>query len=239
MKNYKEYYAALSIVLAGMMISFSILFQNEISLNFKKGENQPLAQNTAPSAPTAPQGKVNVSEDDDPYLGSKDAKVVLVEFSDFQCPFCKSFRDAVFSQLKADYLDTGKARLVYRDYPLSFHPNAEGAAEAANCANAQGKFWSYHDTLFTKQDDWASLPADRAKNTYITYAGNIGLDTGAFTTCLNEGTYKAEIQKDFSDGNSAGVSGTPTVFVNGKPIVGAQPYETFKTAIEEELKNAK
>ncbi|MBI3259229.1 MAG: DsbA family protein [Ignavibacteriae bacterium] len=184
-----------------------------------------------------PAGRVQVSVDDDPVLGNANAQVTVIEFSDFQCPFCKRFYDDTEGQLKANYIDTGKVKFVYRDFPLSFHQNAEIAAEAADCALEQGKFWEYHDILFTKgSGDGTGLDSQSLKQ----YAADLKLDTTKFNQCLDSGKYKNEVQKDTTDGSNAGVSGTPTFFI-GSPqkgytmLVGAQPYATFQQAIDQEL----
>lgn len=175
---------------------------------------------------------VEVSEDDDPVKGSEDAPVVIIEFSDFQCPFCKRFYSQTLSQIEEEYVQTGKARLVYRDFPLSqIHPNAQKAAEAAECADDQGKFWEYHDTLFEDQNGWSSVGESKFKE----YASDLGLDTQKFNSCLDSGKYRDEVQNDLRDGQNNGVSGTPSFFINGKKVVGAQPFSTFQQAIESEL----
>lgn len=174
-----------------------------------------------------------------PPLGEKQAKVTLIEFSDFQCPFCKRMFDETYPQLKADYIDTGKVKLVFRHYPLSFHPYAQKTAEATECANEQQKFWEYHDVLFKNQDTWSAQTATQIDATLTTYATELGLDAGKFSLCLQNGTYKKEVEEDFAAGNKAGVSGTPTTFINGKSIVGAQPYSAFKAEIDAALKEAK
>ena len=163
--------------------------------------------------------------DDDPFLGEDDAAVTIVEFSDFQCPFCKRFHEQTLDQIKTNYIDTGKVKFVYRDFPLGFHPFAQAAGEAGECAKEQGKFWEYHDKIFQNQ---ASLSNDGLKQ----WAADIDLDTDKFNGCLDSGKYKQEVQKDFSDGQKLGVSGTPTFFVNGVKLVGAQPYSAFDAAIK-------
>lgn len=195
----------------------------------------------APSGNDNNQGaaaqRVAVSTDDDPARGPKDAKVTIIEFSDFQCPFCqRAFTDAV-AGIKRDYVDTGKVRFVYRDFPLSFHVNAQISGEASECADEQGKFWEMHDLLFTKgQADGTGLDSASLKQ----YAKDLGLDAAKFDSCLDTGKYKAEVQKDLADGSAAGVSGTPTFFIGNdknkyQMIVGAQPYAVIKQAIEAEL----
>lgn len=190
------------------------------------------------AAPSAPSGdgnseRVQISADDDPFLGNKNAKVTVIEFSDFQCPFCqRAYSDAV-TGIKRDYANTGKVKLVYRDFPLSFHQEAQPAAEAAQCANEQGKFWEYHDKLFENQGQLSSTY-------YKQLASDLKLDTSKFNSCLESRKFKSEVEKDFSDGNRAGVSGTPTFFIGSDAkgyikIVGAQPFDSLKSVIETEL----
>src|SRR3989344_2071642 len=138
--------------------------------------NQPTGNNNVPT------GIVDVSADDDPVIGDKDAKVTIIEFSDFQCPFCSRFREQTFDQLKKEYIDTGKVKFVYRDFPLeSIHPNALKAAEASECADDQGKFWEYHDILFSKQDEWSQSDGI---SKFKVYAKDLSLDTSKFDKCL-------------------------------------------------------
>ena len=163
--------------------------------------------------------------------GKKDAPVTIIEFSEYQCPFCKRFVDSTYPSIIKDYVDTGKVRYVFRDFPLGFHDQAKPAAMAAECAGDQGKYWEYHDLLFKNQ---ASLSAANYKK----WAKDLKLDTTKFDACVDTNKYKAEVEKDFSDGQKAGVSGTPAFFINGKMISGAQPYSVFKTEIEAALKAA-
>ena len=176
----------------------------------------------------APARLDNVDEDDDPVLGKKNAPVTIVSFEDYQCPFCKRAFDQTFPQLKKEYIDTGKVKYVYRDFPLSFHQEAQPAAEATECADEQGKFWEYHDAIF---DNQAALGRDL----YLKLAGDLKLDVNKFTQCFDSGKYKQEVQADFNYGSQIGVSGTPTFFINGAKLVGAQPYEAFKQLIDAEL----
>jgi len=157
--------------------------------------------------------------------GAADAPIRIVMFSDYECPFCKRGEDVV-DQVMAAYGD--KVHLVFRDYPLPFHANARPAAEAAHCANDQGKFWEYHGTLFNNQSALAAADLKR-------YAGELGLDQGKFDSCLDDGTFKDEVEKDFVDGGNVGVDGTPAFFINGRMLSGAQPFEQFKAIIDEEL----
>ena len=168
------------------------------------------------------------SVDNDPMKGKANAKVTIIEFSDFQCPYCGKFYTETLPQIMKEYIDTGKAKLVYRDYPLEFHPNAQPAAEAAECAHEQGKFWEMHNKLFENQQ---SLSVDNYKQ----WAADLKLDTKKFNDCVDTHKYADEVKKDAADGSAAGVSGTPGFFVNNKIISGAVPFEVFKQTIDAEL----
>jgi protein-disulfide isomerase len=193
-------------------------------------QNQPTQPSQQPSQPSQnTQTQVyDVSADDDPFIGDINAPVTIIEFSDFECPFCTRFYKNTLPQLKKDYIDTGKARLVYRDFPLGFHSNAQKSAEAAECADDQNKFSEMHDKLF---DEGVSGGVTSFKQ----FAKDLGLNTAEFDNCLDSGKYSEEVQKDLEDGQSLGVSGTPTFFINGKKLVGAQPFEAFKQIIDQEL----
>ena len=165
-----------------------------------------------------------VSVDDDPSWGLVDAPVTIIEFSDYQCPFCKRFYDETLPQIQATY--EGQARFVYRDFPLTaIHPYAQKAAEASECADDQSRFWDYHALLWANQQalDVASLKA---------YAAQLDLDTATFDDCLDSGKNAQEVEKDYSDGVSYGVAGTPTFFINGQQLVGAQPFSSFQAIID-------
>lgn len=190
-----------------------------------------VANQPDPSAPqfqptAAPTRIDNVKTDDDPQLGPDSAKVTIVEFSDFQCPYCKRFRDTTFDALVEKYGDD--IRIVYRDFPLSFHPQAQIAAEAAECANEQEKFWEMHDVIYANQE----ILSDDA---YSGFASQLDLDTGKFDECLSSNKYAEEILADQKDGEAYGVTGTPTFFINGWILIGAQPLSEFEKLIDQEL----
>ena len=171
----------------------------------------------------------DVSVDDDPSLGPKDAPVTIVEFTDYQCPFCTKVRPTI-KKILTLYPD--KVKYVVRDFPLDFHPNAPKASEAANCANEQGKFWEFNDLLWANQ---SNLVVPNLK----ILAKNLGLDSGKFDQCLDSGQYAQEVQKDFKDGSKLGVNGTPAFFINGRPVSGARNLSYFKRIIDEEIKLSK
>jgi len=175
-----------------------------------------------------PRMKVNV----DPMRleGSANAPVVIVEFSDFTCPFCRQ-ADSTLKKIIAKY--EGKVSLAYRDFPMSeLHPQAQIAAEASRCAVEQGKFWDYHDLLFER---FGTLP----REDLIKAANKLHLDTKQFDSCLTSGKYKSQIDRDFQEGLRAGVFGTPGFFINGVFLAGAQPATAFEKIIDEELESAK
>lgn len=183
-------------------------------------------RNTEPGQALAQVNRVAVSADDDPVLGPPDAPVTIVEFSDFQCPFCKRFKDNTLDRILSTY--RGKVRYVYRDFPLNIHPYAQKAAEAAECADEQGRFWEFHDLLFERQPALAVASLKR-------YAAQLGLDTVAFNHCLDSGRYASEVHEDYADGIQYGVTGTPGFFINGQKLIGAKPFSIFQQIIDAEL----
>ncbi len=165
--------------------------------------------------------------------GNADALVTLVEFTDYQCPFCKRHFDETASQLMSEYVDSNKVFYIVRDLPLSFHENAHGAAQAARCAGDQNAYMKYHDKLFEEQAVWSS--ASDTTESFTGYAGDLGLNTSEFSSCLTEGKYKAQVDADLALAQKVGANGTPSFFINGKKLVGAQPFSSFKTMIEAAL----
>lgn len=177
--------------------------------------------------PTAEFKRYEVPIDDDPVLGSEDAEITLIEFSDYECPFCRRWHIEVFDRIREDYPD--QVRFVFRDFPLtSIHPNAVPAAEAANCAHDQDAFWEFNEMLFKGEDGLND-------KVYKQYAQELELDMQAFEECIADGRYNEEVMSDYQYAASLGVQSTPTFFLNGIPLVGAQPYEVFKEVIEQEL----
>ena len=160
-----------------------------------------------------------------PSKGPEGAPVTIIEFSDFQCPYCVRAEETVQKVLKAY---EGKVRLVYRDFPLPFHPQAEKAAEAAQCAGDQGKYWDMHEKLFANQQ---ALEAPALKG----YAKDLKLDQGKFDACLDSGEKSKVVEANRKAGEKVGVTGTPAFFINGYQLTGAQPFEEFKSLIDAEL----
>ena len=185
----------------------------------------------------ATTGPVRASVADAPMLGRANAPVTLVEFSDYQCPFCQRFFATTLLALKKDYIETGKLRYVLRDFPLEMHPHARKAAEAAHCAGEQGKYWEMHDVLFQHQQ--ALAPPQLAE-----HARTVGVDEPKFAECLSSGRYATRVERGLTDGAAAGVQGTPGFVVGrtqagdvveGTLIRGAQPVEAFRRVIDQIL----
>lgn len=165
----------------------------------------------------------------EPFYGNKDAKVVIHEFSDFQCPFCARGNEVV-QQIKTEYGD--KVKIVFRHFPLSFHPEANPASLATMCAHKQGKFWEMHDLMFAKQSELNT-------ESYKTWAKDLALDVEAFNKCYDSAEFQSAIDADMKAAEQLGVNSTPTFFVNGKKVAGALPFGQFKAMIDEELAAAK
>jgi protein-disulfide isomerase len=166
-----------------------------------------------------------VSAANAPSKGGSNAPILMIEFSDFQCPFCLRAHATVDQVLKT-YGD--KIKFVYRHYPLPTHPNAKPAAEASMCAADQGKFWPYHDRLFEQ-------PSKLSESDLKQHAADLGLDAAKFNACVDSHQFRAVVEADAKDGEEAGVNGTPAFFINGRMLSGAQPFDAFKRIIDEEL----
>jgi protein-disulfide isomerase len=197
-------------------------------------EIKKMLQSRPSAADALPKEPVIIANE--PFKGKEGAKVAVIEFSDYQCPFCARYSNDTLAQIRADYVETGKVRYVFRDLPLPFHKQAFKAAEAAHCGGEQGKFWEMHDVLFQNQTALApeQLPA---------HAKSVGLDETRFQQCLDSGRFADGIKKDIADAGSVGIGGTPTFLIGVfqpadgrvkvvKKLVGAKPYEEFKAAID-------
>ncbi len=182
----------------------------------------------------APPPTVNktypIGIDDDPMLGNQNAKVTMIEFSDYRCPACRDFEEQTWPLIKQAYVDTGKLRFVYRDYPLeSLHPGATNVAATVNCAGEQGRFWEFHDAFYHEQSNISEALVDRLVKQY-------GMNKSVLDACRKSGRQHEEIARDVQDAVRNGeVSGAPTFFIDGHRIVGNQPFSTFQRVIEQEL----
>jgi len=203
-------------------------------LELKISENQ--------QAPQQPNVKLtDISADDDPVRGDLNAPITIVEFSDFQCPFCARFQTQTLPLILEQYVDTGKVKFVFRDFPIqNSHPNAVLAAVAAECANEQDKYWQFHDELFGNQEVWNKMTIINATQVFKEFATNLDLNQEQYNSCLDSGKYIGEINNDLSDGREYGITGTPGFFIGNEKIGfvkvnGAQPFEVFKSVIDSQL----
>ncbi len=168
-----------------------------------------------------------------PAKGSETAPITIIEFSDFQCSFCWKFWKETFPRLEAEYVKPGKIRFVYRHLAI-LGEQSVSAGQAAECARDQGKFWEYHDKLFASQGPFAFTTVNLKR-----YAKDLDLDSVAFSQCFDSGKYAQKVDAETGVGRMLGLRGTPSFFINGRPLIGAQPYETFQLLIEDELEKAK
>ena len=184
---------------------------------------------------------IQISADDDPTIGDADAPITIIEFSDFQCPFCARFSSQTLPSIQEEYIDKGLVKLVYRDFPLQhIHPNAAVTALAAECADDQGGFKGMHDILFEKQEEWNRADPQAIIELLSGYASDTGIDAAEFEECVVMGTHIEDIKGDLEDGRSYGVTGTPGFFIGNDDVgyvsvEGAQPYDVFKRVIDSQL----
>jgi protein-disulfide isomerase len=169
-------------------------------------------------------------------IGSNDAKIKMVEFTDYQCPFCSRHYTQTYPSLKKDYIDKGLVQIIYRDQPLPFHPNSRIGALAARCANDQGKFEAMHDELFGKQDSWVNLSKDEAIKKFGELASGIGINGNTLMDCVTTEKHGKEVDEDIALGTRVGANGTPTFFIDKGMLVGALPYASFQSALDAALK---
>ena len=199
----------------------------------------PLREAAGPPPPPAqrsPSAAAEALSDDDPSKGDPDAPITIVEFSDFQCPFCGRFYEQTLPLVERDYIETGKARLVFRDMPLDIHPQAPPAHIAAECADEQGRFWEYHDVLFDRQGEWSRLSGAALDGALAGYAAGLGLDD-SFAECVRSPEAEREMRLDYEQALAMGLTGTPTFLIGGNghdfvAISGAQPYSTFASILD-------
>lgn len=204
-----------------------LVFLLGMGLGWVWGSNSSSPQQANQPEPTSAPRRFQVEAGENPALGPVDAPVTIIEFSDYECPFCARWHQQVYGRLMKEY--EGKIRFVYRDFPLeNIHPNAVPAAIAAHCAGEQGAYFPFHDALF-------SYELGLNREAYLTYAKRLNLDVTAFQTCLDEARYAETVQENLNYGLSIGVSSTPTFFINGIIIIGAQSFDVFKQVIDKEL----
>ena len=205
-------------------------------------QNVPSPAQAAPSPePAAPEISLKtVSGNASGVMGEDNAPITIVEFSDFQCPFCRRHYTETHRQLIDNYVKTGKARLIFKDLPLDFHPSAAMAANAARCGAEQGKFWEAHDAIFDMQqakDPGGGTVQFSAQDVKDTVAKISGIDATKFNSCVDSSKYASDVKASYTEGFSIGINGTPSFVIgptngNGQIVVGAQPYATFQAVID-------
>lgn len=228
-----------AILIGSLLISLSILLHGGIIK--VKGLNDSRQVVTQPGQPSAqpagqapnPKQKVDVDLGHLPIKGNKNAKVQIVEFGDFRCPFCDKFFKETELQLIKDYVDSGKALFAFRHFQF-LGPASIVAGNAAECANEQGKFWQFHDYLYQNQPDESDTSLYTTEK-LTGVAQGLGINTDQFKSCLDSKKYDKNVSDDLAAGQKAGVTGTPTVYINGIQVVGAQAYSAFKTIIDQQL----
>ncbi len=225
---------AVALFLGGFVIG-SLWTENKMLANGTGGTGVPAA--AAPAA--APQEAAPLSDADwaevtkgGIVIGDENAKVTMVEFTDYQCPFCARHYTQTHNEIMKKYVDTGKVKIVLRDQPLSFHPNAASAAQAVRCAEEQSKGVAMHDALFASQDAWANLTGDAVTAKYKELADTAGITGSRVESCVKAEKYKQAVADDSVLANKVGAGGTPTFFIEKKPVVGAVPFATFEQEFE-------
>jgi protein-disulfide isomerase len=187
-----------------------------------------------PPSPAASPDSLTARADAARIQGNPNAPIWVVEVSDFQCPFCKTWHDSTYRALQREFVTPGTIRLAYVNYPLPNHQNALPAAEAAMCAGAQGKFWEVHDGLFDTQNTWAAMP--NAASVFDSVARAAGVDVGAMRRCIDQGAMRALIQADAERAQEAGIQATPSFIIGGDVVIrGAQPLAALRRAIAQKL----
>lgn len=207
---------------------FALPLQNQLTTaNAKISEMSSAGKQEQAAAAQQPVKRYTIPAEGFPTYGNKDAPITIVEFSDYECPFCQQWHEQVWPQIEKKY--GSQVRLVYRDFPLfGLHSNAEPAAIAAHCADEQGKYWDFHNKLFSGEYSFS-------RQSYEAMAISLNLDSAKFAACLDSGKYKDIVRSNYEFASNLGVQSTPTFFVNGLALVGAQPFEVFDRVIQMEI----
>ncbi|MFA6437173.1 MAG: DsbA family protein [Candidatus Paceibacterota bacterium] len=224
---------AISIIVAGLVIGGAVLYNGSQVAKEQKAD----LTDTLPLPPDEVNVPTTITIDTKghPFIGKEDAPVTIIEVSDFECPFCKTFAAETMPKLKETYIDTGKVKFFFVDFPLPYHPNAQKAAEAALCYVDQGKdYYDIYKKLYEKSD---ALEVENLK----IYAKDLKVDTKKFNACLDDGKFADQVKASFENINKVVQEsnltnfGTPAFFVNGKPLIGAQKFDAFQGMIDDEL----
>lgn len=216
---------------AALLAAFAILSCSPSGSAPPANEAAPAAATTPPAAP--PTDPLVTAADRGRIEGDSSARTWLIVASDFQCPFCKQWHDESYKTVYDEYVRPGRIKVAYVNYPLAQHQNAMPTAEAAMCASAQGKFWQYHEALFATQQQWEALPSATALLDSI--AGTVGLDKGAWKQCVESGKMRPLIMADRDRAASAGVRSTPSFLIGSQVLLGAQPIEALRVALDAEI----
>lgn len=239
MPKVSRFSASVLLVLGLLLLSFIAGYQTAKVTYWEQKEKTLASLGTTGAAnPTPTPAYYQVGNGHLPILGKSNAPVTIVEFSDLQCLFCRRFWKDTLPQLKKDYIDKGLVKLVYRQFPLpaELHPAARDLSEAAECANDQNKFWDFHDKAFSEQakqgDGTIAVTTDDITN----WASDLGLDMTTFTDCFTNKKDAKKIDDDMAEGQKVNTTSTPTFYINGQILVGALPYDSFKTIIDQDLK---
>jgi len=226
----KDYLLPGSILVAGVLISGSIIYMVGAQ-NAGRGGAAPV-----PGGDTSPAARADITASDrDVILGDPKAPVTIIEYGDYQCPFCARFYKTTEQTIKQEYVRSGKARLVFRNFQF-LGPESKLAAEAAECAKDQRQFWAFHDALYEAESvDGQEHNGNLNRDLFIKIAKQNKLDEVAFTGCFDSHKYEKQIQADLEAAQEVGVNSTPTTFVNGEKLTGALPFADFKTAIDKAL----
>lgn len=237
-KNIVQYLLVVLVVIGAYMVG---VYKTKVDYLENGGTGQ-VGQGQNQQAPgSAPEQKTVLSDEEwrkaqegAAYTSGKDnAPVTIVEFTDYQCPFCEKYFTETYAQIKKNYIETGKVRYMTRDLPLPFHANAEKAAVAARCAGKQNAYQAMHDKLFETQQVWSALTD--VNETFIGYTGSLGIKKESFRSCLADQSVLSAVKADAALASELGANGTPTFMINGNLLVGAQPYSAFQTMIDGEL----
>lgn len=238
--NYTNY------IIVGLMLAAAFLggrFSANLGQEAVESGSRPTAQPTqaADSQQNQPQvekptvlgeaERAKILADPAGAKGNPEAPITIVEFSEYECPYCQRYVSEAYEQIFEEYSD--RVYYVFRDFPLPFHSHAQQLAEAARCAGDQNAYWEMHDLIFAERDDWVG--SEDAGDWLASVMAKLGLDASAFQTCLDSGKYVQAVEDDIALGKSVGISGTPSFFINGQMLVGAQPFTAFQSIIDKEL----
>lgn len=221
-----------TLLLVGLIVGYGLSQWSDVGVQPSTDTSTTIAVTPQNTQEDTEDSIVEVDLDDDMGLGDPNAPVKIVEFSDFQCPYCRKFYNETFSQLKENYIDKNLVYFVYRDFPLAIHSDAPKAAEATECADDQDKGWEMHDLIFEGGGEFANGTVAIPLESLKLYAEELGLDADGFNECMDSGKYTDEVAADVQDAIQYGVSATPIFFINGRKIVGAQSYSTISSMIE-------